>query len=300
MEEQVKILQQLGLTEYQAKVYAALLSKSESTADEITKISQVPITKIYSVLKSLEDMGFLKCTLTRPKYYRPVAVDGVVDAMINKRQEKIHELVQNKNVMISKLVGLYENSGKEHETPKDVAWITSGMEAGLIEIGKMVAETKERLCFLSTPEDCKMGSSDVGLMSLWMDLVLNKGIEIREIQPHMKKEDVFNVYNELGKNFNTKNERIRFYRDSIEYFKKYNIIDITNKDIHFTMIIRDSDVACVFLKQPYSSNDRILLMIYDKAVITGLLDYFDTFWSQATSIRDVCIDALKDIIKRER
>lgn len=290
MENESKILQELGLTEYQAKTLAALLARSESTADDIAKLSGVPITKIYSILKSLEDMGYVKCTPTRPKYYRPVDVRGIVDSVISKRQEKIQEFLSKKDNIISTLENLYEKSGKEYETPKDLVWMINGLESSLNEIGKMVVETKEKLCFISTPEDCKAGSSNISLMSLWMDLVLNKGVEIREIEPHMNKKDRVYICRTLGSNFNLKKDRIRFYKSFIKYLKKYNIREVPYNEVHFTMIIRDADVACVFLKQPINSNDRMLLMIYDKTIINGLLDYFNSLWKQSKCIRSLYSD----------
>ncbi len=53
MEGAVERLQHVGLAEYEAKVYLALLNAHLSTATQASEKSEVPPTKIYSVPESL-------------------------------------------------------------------------------------------------------------------------------------------------------------------------------------------------------------------------------------------------------
>jgi sugar-specific transcriptional regulator TrmB len=55
----VEKLQQLGLTEYEAEAYLALLTMHLSTATKVAEKSGVPRTKIYSVLQSLNEKGWI-------------------------------------------------------------------------------------------------------------------------------------------------------------------------------------------------------------------------------------------------
>ncbi len=111
MEEQAKILQFLGLTEYESRTLVALLSKSECPASDIAVISGVPITKLYSVLKSLENRGFIRCTPTRPKMFRPINPDAIVDSVLIKKEEKLREIISERDGMISSLERLYGRGG---------------------------------------------------------------------------------------------------------------------------------------------------------------------------------------------
>ncbi|MBI4394496.1 MAG: hypothetical protein HY556_11985 [Euryarchaeota archaeon] len=69
-------LRQLGLTEYQAKTYVALLSLGSATASEIAGSSAVPQPKIYGVLKELETRGLVESSLGPPASYRAVAIEA--------------------------------------------------------------------------------------------------------------------------------------------------------------------------------------------------------------------------------
>jgi sugar-specific transcriptional regulator TrmB len=60
MESVVEKLQRVGLTEYEAKAYLALLSTHLSTAMKVSGKSGVPRTKIYSVLEALERKGWVR------------------------------------------------------------------------------------------------------------------------------------------------------------------------------------------------------------------------------------------------
>ncbi len=46
-------LQQMGLTEYEAKIYAALVKQPSITGYEASKLSGVPRAKVYETLESL-------------------------------------------------------------------------------------------------------------------------------------------------------------------------------------------------------------------------------------------------------
>ena len=77
-------LRQLGLTEYGARCYVALLSLKSGEASEIAEAAEVPRTKVYAVLKDLHDAGWIEATATRPVIYKPVPPDERI-ALAEKR-----------------------------------------------------------------------------------------------------------------------------------------------------------------------------------------------------------------------
>lgn len=66
-------LRQLGLTEYGAKCYVALLSLKDAEASAIAEAAEVPRTKVYATLKDLADAGWILALGGRPVRYRPLA-----------------------------------------------------------------------------------------------------------------------------------------------------------------------------------------------------------------------------------
>jgi sugar-specific transcriptional regulator TrmB len=78
----------LGLTEYEATALAALLRLGRTTAPDLAEATGIPKARIYDVLGSLSDAGYLKVIPGRPKEYQPHDPETVLErARENKRQE---------------------------------------------------------------------------------------------------------------------------------------------------------------------------------------------------------------------
>jgi sugar-specific transcriptional regulator TrmB len=67
-----EILRKMGLNAYETDAYVALLEGGQLTAMEISREAKVPYSKIYEVLNSLKQKGWIKSTETRPSKYYPV------------------------------------------------------------------------------------------------------------------------------------------------------------------------------------------------------------------------------------
>ncbi len=79
MESVIDKLKKVGLTEYEAKVYLALLNTHLSTATQAAEKSGVPRTKIYFVLESLKDKGWVKVYSGVPLLFKAIAPLAVFD-----------------------------------------------------------------------------------------------------------------------------------------------------------------------------------------------------------------------------
>jgi len=66
-------LRDLGLNAYEVDAYVVLLSYGLMTAMEISRGARVPYSKIYEVLNSLKEKGWIKSSETRPFKYYPVS-----------------------------------------------------------------------------------------------------------------------------------------------------------------------------------------------------------------------------------
>ena len=69
----MEYLQQVGLTTYESEAYIALLSKRMMTAEEISRNTSVPITRVYGTLEQLMQKGFAKIVQGRPKRYHALS-----------------------------------------------------------------------------------------------------------------------------------------------------------------------------------------------------------------------------------
>ncbi len=69
----MEYLRQVGLTTYKSEAYIALLSKRMMTAEEISRNTSVPITRVYDTLEQLMQKGFAKIVQGRPRRYHALS-----------------------------------------------------------------------------------------------------------------------------------------------------------------------------------------------------------------------------------
>lgn len=87
---------------YEAKIWTALLSRGVSTAGELSDIANVPRSRTYDVLESLEKKGFVVIKLGKPIKYLAVSPDEVlerlkkrIDTDAKQKIEKVEELKES-------------------------------------------------------------------------------------------------------------------------------------------------------------------------------------------------------------
>ena len=67
--EALNLLKQIGLNQYESRIYSALLAGGSLTAGELAESSNVPRSRVYDVLTSLEKKGFAIVKLGKPVKY---------------------------------------------------------------------------------------------------------------------------------------------------------------------------------------------------------------------------------------
>ena len=72
MDNLIEKLKELGFNSYEAKVYLALLKKCPATGYEISQLSDVPQSRAYDALKSLEVEGVVYSSNDKPQKYTPI------------------------------------------------------------------------------------------------------------------------------------------------------------------------------------------------------------------------------------
>ncbi len=83
-----KLRRYFSLNLYEVKIWTALLSRGVSTAGELSDIAEVPRSRSYDVLESLEKKGFIITKIGKPIRYIAVAPNEVVERVkINLKQE---------------------------------------------------------------------------------------------------------------------------------------------------------------------------------------------------------------------
>ncbi len=102
---------------YEAKVWTALLSRGVSTAGELSNISDVPRSRTYDILESLEKKGFIVMKIGKPIKFVALKPEEVIERvkrnLVVNAQEKSKRLEKLRNdEVLGELNSLYTNGIK--------------------------------------------------------------------------------------------------------------------------------------------------------------------------------------------
>jgi sugar-specific transcriptional regulator TrmB len=143
-EEAKKVLRELGLTQYETRAYLALLDKGALTASQISELAEVPYSKIYEVLASLEKKGWIKAERGRPSRYYPKAPSEALEAA-KLRLEEMTKLWEQ--TILGELQPLYEKRGIRE---KPDIWILRGEFSTIAKLKEILDKARKEV-MIATP-----------------------------------------------------------------------------------------------------------------------------------------------------
>ncbi|MFQ6060505.1 MAG: TrmB family transcriptional regulator, partial [Thermoplasmata archaeon] len=94
--ERLRKMQDLGLTEYQARVYLTLLDLGVSKASQIPSLSRVPRTRIYSTMNQLHEKGLVEIIPESPIKYRPVRISDYLERLAESHMQIADDLMEKR------------------------------------------------------------------------------------------------------------------------------------------------------------------------------------------------------------
>ena len=98
-DHEVTALQRLGLTEYESKIYLALLKMGPIKASEVSFQAHVPRTKTYGAIRQLQEKSLISIFPGKPEiYFIDKSPDEVLSPIVNNRETELKEskdLIQN-------------------------------------------------------------------------------------------------------------------------------------------------------------------------------------------------------------
>lgn len=107
-----EVLEEIGLTVYETKVYIALLDLGESTTGAILNKAELKTGKIYEILTSLENKGLVsKITINGVKKFSPADPRRVYD-LLEKHKKELEEQEKNFKNIVPKLLDKIKSKKK--------------------------------------------------------------------------------------------------------------------------------------------------------------------------------------------
>jgi len=139
---------------YEVKVWAALLSRGMSTAGELSNISDVPRSRTYDILESLEKKGFIIMKLGKPIKFVALKPEEVVERvkknLIRDAQEKSKRLEKLKDEdILRELSGLFSEGSKFVEAG-DLSGSLKGRQNVYNHLDMLIREAEKTVTIVTT------------------------------------------------------------------------------------------------------------------------------------------------------
>ncbi len=201
-ESVVDKLKKLGLTEYEARVYLSLLMDHLNSATKLSKKSGVPRTKIYSVLRSLQQKGWVKIYSGIPLLFRAVNPSEVFDKIRKDFEEFLDSIetalsgevgnMKEKFVIKKFDLGLKDLKGELRKAK--TIWISNATTDFLERIKDTFSENAE-VKVLLFPGEKKINVKYVKFKEADVEIVcVVRGREVPSISLILDEERVFTVF----------------------------------------------------------------------------------------------------------
>lgn len=88
----IEALTSFGMTEYEAKVYLALVVKGVQKASALADLSDIPRPHVYSVIKLLHEKGLIIIIPEKVAKYQALPLDTVINKLLDERMASIKSL----------------------------------------------------------------------------------------------------------------------------------------------------------------------------------------------------------------
>lgn len=98
-EEIIEMLRNFELSEYEAKIYAALVFSGPCKVSSISKESGVPQSKVYEILDRLSNKQLIEITSNAPKTLKAVPVNIALKNLIEEKEIRTNKLKKDAEVL---------------------------------------------------------------------------------------------------------------------------------------------------------------------------------------------------------
>ncbi|MFH1133177.1 MAG: helix-turn-helix domain-containing protein [Nanoarchaeota archaeon] len=258
-----KLRRFFSLNLYEVKIWTALLSRGVSTAGELSDIANVPRSRSYDVLESLEKKGFVVMKLGKPIKYIAVPPGEVVERvkknMRFEADEKVKRLEEMKGSEVLDELNTLHTQGVELVEPTDLSGSLRGRHNLYNHLELTIRNAEHTVSIMTTSQGFLRKVE--GLKGTFEQLK-KRGVKIRIAAPLTK--ETRNAVKDLGNLAEIRHTETK---------ARFCIVD--GKELIF-MVMNDSDVhptydVGIWVNTPFFA-----------AALEGL---FDLAWKQMKSVK---------------
>ncbi|MDG5819480.1 helix-turn-helix domain-containing protein [Natronococcus sp. A-GB7] len=259
-------LRDLGLSEYEARAYRALLNTGPTTAKELSRASDVPMGRIYDVLNSIEQYNLVRSqTASRPKKYVAVEPSTALDRLLEDKKRELDEKADQYESIVDDLADELDAADPVEEQ----FWTAAvGPEETIDLLLERLAAADDHIVMVAAdpvPErDMQAVSEDVLAQ---LEDALDRGVSVDIL---MTRKMVESLSANVG-------ER---YRTALQSRDDFHVR--TNDDVTGSFNIIDGVEICIQVPNPLSSGDAFgMIDLKDPEFAANVHAEFAPRWEEA-------------------
>jgi sugar-specific transcriptional regulator TrmB len=257
---------------YEVRVWTALLSRGVSTAGELSNISDVPRSRTYDILESLEKKGFIIMKLGKPIKFVALKPEEVVERvkknLVVAAAEKSKRLEQLKgDEVLSELNGLF-STGVKYVEPSELSGSLRGRQNMYNHLDMMIRSAEESVTMVTTAEG------------------LNRKLEV--LAPALEKAKKRGVSVRIAAPINETNIKV-----AKELSKVAEVKDVTGSKMQGRFTIVDAEELMFMLMDDKSvhPNYDVAVWLSTQYLAKALEQMFELAWNDFTPLAKVKLRA---------
>lgn len=196
-----KARRMFGLNLYEVKVWLALLSQGKSTNGKLSDLANIPKSRSYDILVSLENAGFVVRELGKPITYKATPPSELL-ANMKERAEESHKAQLDKieklkeSEVLKDLQKLYEK-GITFVKEGEVASAYQGLPAAFLKIKNDIRSAKSEVLIISTERSLE---PKIRSLKRALNEAKGKGVDVKVYAPvEQLKAELEEEINRIGK-----------------------------------------------------------------------------------------------------
>ncbi len=197
---------------YEVKVWTALLSRGTSTAGELSNISDVPRSRTYDILESLEKKGFIVMRLGKPIKFIALKPEEVVERvkknLVVEAKEKSKRLDKLKSEDVLKELSTLFTQGIKFVEPSDLSGSLRGRQNLYNHLDMLIRSADSTITLVTTKEGL---SRKLEALMPSLEKCKKRGVKIRIAAPiDASNKEIAKEFSKVAEVRNLENIKARF------------------------------------------------------------------------------------------
>jgi sugar-specific transcriptional regulator TrmB len=259
-------LRDLGLSEYEARAYRALLNTGPTTAKELSPASDVPMGRVYDVLNSLEQYNLVRSQASsRPKKYVAVEPETALNRVLDDKRRELEAKVDQYERIVEELSGELDAADPVEEQ----FWTAAvGQDETIDLLVERLAAADDRIVMVATDEVPAVDISASGVtVTDELAAALNRGVDVELLMTP-------GLVDRLPKGVGER------YRETLSGHPGFSVR--TNKSVSGTFNLVDDVEVCIQVPNPVASGAPFAMIdLKDPGFAARVYEEYRPRWEDA-------------------